>query len=104
MDVESKREVNNILLRQYKSLSNKMDCFKQIIDFNFDFATFVIKTYFPEYIEDEYIYGIGIMGIIEAINNYKMDQIGSFEEFMMACIKNEIDKFLDENKELGKAK
>lgn len=104
MDVESKREVNNILIRQYKNSKYDISSLEQIVNFNFDFIAFVIKTYFPEYIGDNYIYGIGVMGIIVAINTYEMDQIGSFEEFMMACIKNEIEKVLDENKKIIKAK
>ena len=104
MGVESKREINNILIRKYKTVSNKMDIFKQIIDFNFDFVAFTIKTYFPEYIGDEHIYGIGVLGIINAINNYEMDQIGSFESFIISCIKNEISNFLNEKDMTGKTK
>lgn len=104
MDVESKREVNNILVRNYKSSENKIKYLEQIIDFNFDFIAFVIKTYFPEYIGDKCVYSIGITGIIVAIKTYEMDKISSFEEHMMSCIKNEIEKILDENKELEKTK
>lgn len=104
MDIESKCEINNILIRKYKGASNKTDIFKQIIDFNFGFVEFIVKTKFPEYIGDKTIYSIGIMGIIDAINIYEMDKIGSFEAFIMGCIENRITIFLNEKNMTGKTK
>lgn len=104
MDIESKCEINNILIRKYRSVSNKMDIFKQIIDFNFDFVAFIIKNDFPEYIGDKTIYALGIMGIIDAIDIYEMDKIGSFEAFIMACIKTRITNFLNEKNMTEKTK
>ena len=104
MDIESKRELNNILLRKYNGSSNKMYWFKQIMSCNFDFVSFVIKTYFPEYIGDENIYGIGILGLMTSLEAYEMYQESSFEEFMMASIKNEISNFLNEKNKAGKTK
>lgn len=95
--LESKREENNVLFRCYHSISEDNDrkeyYLNRLIEYNLDLVVYTIKNYFPKLIYHKIILEIGLVGLINAIENYEMDKIGSFEEFIVANIKNEINAY-----------
>lgn len=99
--LELKREINNKLFRYYHSISENNDkkeyYFHRLIDYNLDLIIYTIKEYFPELIYHKTIYEVGLVGLIVAIENYQLDKIGSFEEFVVENIRNEIGNYNQEN-------
>ncbi len=98
--LESKRETNNFLLRQYYGISemneSKKDWGNKIIKYNLDIIAFVINKYFINFKHNKNIYEIGIVGLINSLERYEMNKFVSFEEFVVSSIKNEIENFINE--------
>lgn len=100
--LESKRETNNFLLRQYYGISQKNEYkdewFNRIIDYNLDIVSFVIKKEFNNMRYYKTVIEVGIVGLILALERYEMNKFVSFEEFAVSTIKNEIENFMKERK------
>lgn len=97
--IEAKRELNNILFRKYHSANNDDEKHKYLLDlfnYNIDLVSYVIYNEFPDrginYIEE------GLTGLIIAIENYEMDKMCSFEEFILSNVRDSIINNIKETK------
>ena len=97
--LEEKCETNNILFRKYRdnfSNDSGKKYFIQLLNYNLELISYTIFREFPDFKYKKNIYEVGIVGLIIAIENYDFEKFCSFEEFIVANIKHEIQKSLDE--------
>ncbi len=92
--LEEKREYNNILFRKYHSSKNTDSCennLNELLLYNYDLVSYTILKYFPSLKVRKDIYEVGVAALIMAIELYEMDNMTSFEIFLIANIKNSIE-------------
>ncbi len=96
--MEAKRELNNVLFRMYKSTGDenkKLILLQELVNYNIDLVGYVIYNEFPN---KEINYMDGVNGLLSAINNYEMDKMCSFEEFILSNVRNNIINNIKEPK------
>lgn len=100
--LEEKREYNNILFREYHSKKNTKIVDKKylyaLLDYNYDIVSYTIVKYFKSLKYNKQAYEIGLSALIAAIENYEMDMISSFEEYVVAYIKDALNTYLESDK------
>lgn len=73
---------------------------QQLIEDNMKLVYFIVNTYYHNYIGDEDIIQVGMIGLCNAANTYDPEK-GTFSTYAGRCIKNEINKeFRVRNKQL----
>lgn len=102
-NIEFSKALSNEEIKEYFIKANNGDeeAKKIIIEHNRRLVTYTIKRYFPlvttdyPFIEMEDIISTGTIGLIIAVDTYKLDEKVCFSTYAMACIKNEIIKYLN---------
>ena len=100
--LEEKREYNNILFREYHSKKNSKNKDKKylyaLLNYNYDIVSYTIFKYYSELKYNKEAYEISISSMINAIENYEMDMMSGFEEYIIAYIKDALKTYLNSNK------
>lgn len=99
--IEDKRELNNILFREFHSSTDKLIYLNMLIENNEDLIEYTINMYFKN-VEFSEIYNLCKNSMIKAFENYEMDKICDLESFIIANIKSDLENYLN-SKIHGKA-
>jgi RNA polymerase sporulation-specific sigma factor len=81
-----------------KSNSGNIDARNKLIEHNLRLVVFLSKKYDNTIYDLEDIVSIGTIGLIKAINTYKLDKNIKLATYASRCIENEILMFLRKNK------
>lgn len=99
---EEKREYNNILFREYhsKKYSNNDDrkYLYALLNYNNDIIGYTIFKYYDKLKYNKEAYEVALVALINAIENYEMDMMSGFEEYMIAFIKDALNKYKESEK------
>lgn len=90
---EEKREVNNKLFREYSYNREDRKYLYELINYNYDLISYTIFKFFKELKYNKEVYEVALASMIHAIENYEMDKMSGFEEYLVANIKLEIEQF-----------
>lgn len=100
--LEEKREYNNQLFREYHSKKNVKDKDKKnlyaLLQYNYDLVSYTIFKYYKSLKYNKEAYEIGLASMINAIENYEMDMMSGFEEYMIAYIKDALKIYLNSDR------
>ena len=90
--------------RYYLDLSEQGDIIakNKLIEHNLRLVVFLSKKYENTNVDLEDLVSIGTIGLIKAINTYKMDKNIKLATYASRCIDNEILMYLRKNKRKGK--
>ena len=91
--LEEKRGVNNSLFREYSFDRKNKEYLKALINYNYDLVGYTIFKYFENLKYNKEMYEIGLASMISAIENYEMDKMSGFEEYLVAYIKLGIEQY-----------
>ena len=90
---EEKREINNGLFREYSYNRKDKKYLYALINYNYDLISYTIFKFFENLKYNKEVYEVALASMMYAIENYEMDKMSGFEEYLVASIKLDIEKF-----------
>ena len=81
------------MFREYSYDRSEKKFLYALVNYNYDLVSYTIFRFFNNLKYNKEIYEIGLASMINAIEANEMDKMSGIEEYLVANIKLEIDKF-----------
>lgn len=93
--------INNKAFKKPLSKIEELECIKKmgkgdvkskdkLIEHNLRLVAHIVKKYYNNYADQEDLISIGTIGLIKAVNSFKLDKNIKFSTYASKCIENEI--------------